>query len=89
MIIEAIRMVRKRNITIDVTDDIQVVYDEVEATIIEAKGKDYWKTLDKSTIQIFIFNKIEDWYFNNIDKVCMREKAYQYVLKIDNLSDED
>ena len=34
-------MVRKRNITIDVTEDIKIIYDEIEAAIIEAKGKDY------------------------------------------------
>lgn len=66
----------------------RAVYDEIEATIIEAKGKDYWKTLDKNTIQVFIFNKIEGWYLNNVDKIDMREEAYQYVLRIDKLSEK-
>lgn len=66
----------------------RAVYDEIEATIIEAKSKDYWKTLDKNTIQVFIFNKIEGWYLNNVDKIDMREEAYQYVLRIDKLSEK-
>jgi len=80
-------MVRRRTLTIDVTDEIQTIYDAIEKDMIKRKGKEYWKTLDKSVIQTFIFNKIEAWHYD-VDKSEMREIAFQYVIRIDELSNK-
>lgn len=55
-------MVRKRSLTIDVTDEIEVIFNNVKKNTIRLRGEDAWKELDHAYIQRYIFSKIECWY---------------------------
>lgn len=67
---KAIGVVRKRTLTIDVTDDIQRILDRFELLATELKGEAYWKSLDKSYLQKVIYARIDRWY-ENINKSTM------------------
>ena len=67
-------MVRKRTLTIDVTDDIQRIFDRFELLATELKGEAYWKSLDKSYLQKVIYARIGTWY-ENVDKSTMNVKV--------------
>lgn len=63
-------MVRKRTLTIDVTDDIQRILDRFEVLSNELMGEAYWKSLDKSYLQKVIYARIETWY-RFVDKTTL------------------
>ena len=74
-------MVRKRTLTIDVTDDIQRILDRFELLATELMGEAYWKGLDKSYLQKVIYARIETWYYE-IDKSTMDIKLEEEFMKM-------
>ena len=74
-------MVRKRTLTIDVTDDIQSILDRFELLATELMGEAYWKELDKSYLQKVIYERINVWY-DNIDKSTMGIKVEEEFMNM-------
>ena len=69
-------MVRKRTLTINITEDIQRINDRLKDIAIELKGESYWNGLDHSYLQKVIYARIKTWH-GNIDKSTM-------VLEVEN-----
>lgn len=74
-------MVRKRTLTIDVTDDIQRILDRFEVLATELMGEAYWKGLDKSYLQKVIYERIKIWY-EDIDKSTMGIKVEEEFMNM-------